>query len=321
MENIVEMMIRKPPYLYQRYPNIRHFNSLVAQNPCWILFGKPARFISLSDKIAKEFGIELTVVCAWHVFDYEVLLISGDLSLELKQRCRQMGLDCAPYAAIPRLQQAGLAIFDMDSTAIQIECIDEIAKLAGVGGKVAQITERAMQGELDFAQSLRERVATLKGADASILAQVRDNLPYTRGFKPLVSALQQRGWKVAIASGGFDFFADKIKQELTLDHTCANQLEIKNNKLTGEVLGEIVDAKAKARVLQQLTERYALPVANTIAVGDGANDLPMLATAGLGIAYHAKPKVQQAAQVALCHSDLRGVLCVLSASLFVPEKK
>ncbi len=204
---------------------------------------------------------------------------------------------------------------DMDSTAIQIECIDEIAKLAGVGEQVAEVTERAMRGELDFAASLRQRVATLKGADASILEQVRDGLPLMPGLTELVARLHELGWHVAIASGGFTYYTDYLRDKLNLFSVSANQLGIKQGKLTGKVVGPIVDAKFKANNLQELAESLEIPVTQTVAIGDGANDLKMIKVAGLGIAYHAKPKVYSKAKVGIRHADLLGVLCILSASL------
>lgn len=204
---------------------------------------------------------------------------------------------------------------DMDSTAIQIECIDEIAKLAGSGELVAEVTERAMRGELDFTASLRQRVATLKGADANILRQVRDELPLMPGLTQLVLKLETLGWKVAIASGGFTFFADYLRDKLRLTTVVANELEIMDGKLTGQVIGDIVDAQYKANTLTRLAEKYAIPVEQTAAIGDGANDLPMIKVAGLGIAYHAKPKVNEKTEVTIRHADLMGVFCILSGSI------
>ncbi len=218
----------------------------------------------------------------------------------------EAGLDVAPLGKIPHLRTPGLLVMDMDSTAIQIECIDEIAKLAGTGELVSEVTERAMRGELDFTASLRQRVATLKDADASILLQVRDALPLMPGLAQLVLKLETLGWKVAIASGGFTFFAEYLRDKLHLDAVFANELEIRDGKLTGNVLGDIVDAKYKANTLRKLAEKYEIPTAQTVAIGDGANDLPMIKAAGLGIAYHAKPKVNEQAEVTIRHADLMG---------------
>lgn len=204
---------------------------------------------------------------------------------------------------------------DMDSTAIQIECIDEIAKLAGTGERVAEVTERAMRGELDFTASLRSRVATLKGADANILHQVRESLPLMPGLTQLVLKLETLGWKVAIASGGFTFFAEYLREKLRLTAAVANELEIMDGKFTGNVIGDIVDAQYKAKTLTRLAQEYEIPIAQTVAIGDGANDLPMIKTAGLGIAYHAKPKVNEKTEITIRHADLMGVFCILSGSM------
>lgn len=209
---------------------------------------------------------------------------------------------------IPQLNQPGLFLMDMDSTAIQIECIDEIAKIAGVGDSVSAITERAMQGELDFEQSLRLRVNQLKGASETILADVLQSLPITSGLDTLVKVLLDNNWKVAIASGGFTYFADSLKRQLNLTEVFANQLEIIDGILTGNLVGKIIDAKAKADILNELAHQHNISPTQTIAIGDGANDLPMLQAATLGIAFHAKPKVVEKAKVAIKYSDLSAVL-------------
>ena len=203
---------------------------------------------------------------------------------------------------------------DMDSTAIQIECIDEIAKLAGVGELVSAITESAMRGELDFEQSLRRRVGTLKGAPESILQQVRENLPLMPGLVETIQTLQKYGWKTAIASGGFTYFADYLKALLQLDFAASNQFDIEDGKLTGLVKGDVVDAQYKAKTLQHLLEAYGIDSQHSIAIGDGANDLAMMNVAGLGVAFHAKPKVQQQAQIVVNFADLTALLCLLSAN-------
>jgi phosphoserine phosphatase SerB len=211
----------------------------------------------------------------------------------------------------PSLRQPGLLVMDMDSTAIEIECIDEIAKLAGVGEQVAAITARAMNGELDFAQSLLARVQTLAGAPESVLSDVLQQLPLMPGLTDLVAVLQQHQWQVAIASGGFTYFTEALKQRLQLSATFANQLEIVDGTLTGRVLGNIVDAKRKAEVVHELAQRYQITPSQTVAIGDGANDLPMLAEAALGVAFHAKPKVQAAAKAAITTGSLLQLLYLL----------
>jgi len=199
----------------------------------------------------------------------------------------------------PVLSQPGLLVMDMDSTVINVECIDQIAFLAGVGDEVAKVTEQAMQGELDFSASLRQRVACLQHADEGILQQVQQALPLMPGIEVLVNTLKQQGWKVAIASGGFTYFANYLKERLGLDAAFSNELAFENGKLTGEVLGEIVDAQKKADVVVQLAEQYGIPLSQTVAMGDGANDLVMMGQAQLGVAYKAKPIVRQKAQTAI----------------------
>jgi phosphoserine phosphatase SerB len=231
----------------------------------------------------------------------------------LRQLSESWSVEVVYLPAAVHLQQPGVLVMDMDSTAIQIECIDEIAKLAGVGEQVAAVTARAMNGELDFAQSLRQRVATLKDAPDSILKQVLDALPLMPGLEALVAFLQQHQWQVVIASGGFTYFTEALKQRLSLTATFANQLEIIDGKLTGEVLGAVVDAQTKADVVQQMATLYQIPNSQTVAIGDGANDLPMLAVAGLGVAFHAKPKVQAQAKAAIRQGSLLQLLYLLES--------
>lgn len=218
--------------------------------------------------------------------------------------------DIADLDIVTRLSQPGLLVMDMDSTAIKIECIDEIAKLAGTGEVVSAITASAMRGELDFEQSLRKRVGTLKDAPERILQIVRENLPLMDGFEEMVRVLKQHHWKLAIASGGFDYFADYLKERYQLDFAAANQLEIIDGKLTGNVLGKVVDAQYKANTLAQLKSQYTISEQQTVAIGDGANDLLMIQDAALGVALHAKPKVQEQAKFVINFADLTA-LCVL----------
>ena len=258
----------------------------------------------------------LYLLDVWTVMDRVVVSFSEPLSSSVQLLCAEYDVDFANFDDGPDLSKPGLALFDMDSTAIEIECIDEIAKRAGVGEKVSLITERAMAGELDFEQSLRERVAALAGTPVSILDEIRQQIPYMSGMSALVTFLKAHNWKVAIASGGFTWFSDEVKNRLELDTAISNQLEMVDGKLTGCLLGEVIDAQKKSDILSELSQEFDIPLANTIAVGDGANDLVMMATAGLGIAYHAKPKVQEKAEVSIISNDLLGVACILSASLF-----
>ena len=259
-------------------------------------------------------GENFLCFAAWNVLHNTVVLLKGEWKAEWIGIAHELALDIAPLNFHASLKQAGLLVMDMDSTAIQIECIDEIAKLAGTGDMVSAITERAMRGELDFSQSLRQRVATLKDAPEGILQEVKQHLPLMPGLVETVKELKNHGWKVAIASGGFTYFAEVLQQKLDLDFIAANQFEIIDGKLTGNVQGVIVDAQYKAQTLQQLAQQFNIPTENTVAIGDGANDLTMMQVANVGVAYHAKPKVQQLAQVIVNFTDLTALLCILSAN-------
>ncbi|MDM1695853.1 phosphoserine phosphatase SerB [Thiopseudomonas alkaliphila] len=204
-----------------------------------------------------------------------------------------------------------LAVFDMDSTLIEAEVIDELAKAAGVGEKVAAITERAMQGELDFKASFKERLALLEGLPESSLQGIADSLKLTEGAEVLFTELKRLGYKTAILSGGFTYFAKQLQAKLGIDYVYANELEIIDGKVTGRVIEPIVDAQRKADLLQELTAKEGLRLEQTIAVGDGANDLPMLGLAGLGVAFRAKPLVKQSARQAISTLGLDGILYLL----------
>ena len=201
-----------------------------------------------------------------------------------------------------------LVCFDMDSTLIETEVIDELAMRAGVGDKVKAITERAMRGEIDFDESFRERVSLLKGLDESVMRDIAEHLPVTEGVGRMMEVLKRAGFKTAILSGGFTYFGNYLKQKFGIDYVYANELEIVDGKLTGRYVGEIVNGRRKAELLRLLAQVENIDIAQTIAVGDGANDLPMLATAGLGIAFHAKPKVKATAGQSISTIGLDGVL-------------
>ena len=201
-----------------------------------------------------------------------------------------------------------LVCFDMDSTLIETEVIDELAERAGVGEKVRAITERAMRGEIDFRESFTERVALLKGLEESVMAEIAENLPITEGVDRMMSVLKRAGYKTAILSGGFTYFGNYLKQRFGFDYVYANDLEVENGRLTGRYVGDIVDGRRKAELLRLLAQFENIDIAQTIAVGDGANDLPMLSEAGLGIAFHAKPKVKATAEQSISTIGLDGVL-------------
>ncbi|CAI8736284.1 MULTISPECIES: phosphoserine phosphatase SerB [Pseudomonas] len=204
-----------------------------------------------------------------------------------------------------------LAVFDMDSTLIEAEVIDELAKAAGVGEQVSAITERAMAGELDFRASFKERLALLKGLDVSVLDSIGASLRLTEGAETLFAELKRLGYKTAILSGGFTYFAKQLQARLGIDYVFANELEVVDGKCTGVAIEPIVDAQRKADLLKELAHKEGLRLEQTIAVGDGANDLPMLAIAGLGVAFRAKPLVKQSAKQAISTLGLDGVLYLL----------
>lgn len=205
-----------------------------------------------------------------------------------------------------------LICFDMDSTLIETEVIDELAIRAGVGDKVKEITARAMRGEIDFIESFRERVALLRGLDVSVMEDIAEHLPITEGLERMMTVLKRAGYKTAILSGGFTYFGEYLKRKYGFDYVYANELEVgPDGKLTGRYVGDVVDGRRKAELLRLLAQVENVNIAQTIAVGDGANDLPMLATAGLGIAFHAKPKVKQTADQSLSTTGLDGVLYFL----------
>ncbi len=203
---------------------------------------------------------------------------------------------------------------DMDSTLIQCECIDEIADFMGIKTEISCITESAMRGELDFSTSLTQRVQLLAGLNESVLDDVyQHRIALTDGAETLINALHQAGWKVGLVSGGFDFFTARLKARLGLDFTQANQLEVIQGKLTGRIIGNIVDADCKRQCLLAQALAYRIPMQQTVAVGDGANDLPMLNAAALGVAFHAKPAVKAAANYAIDTGGLDQIIAILQS--------
>lgn len=199
----------------------------------------------------------------------------------------------------------------MDSTLVHTECIDELAERAGVGDQVRAITESAMRGEIDFVESFTRRVALLKGLDESVMKEIAENLPYNEGLERMMKVLKRVGYKTAILSGGFTYFCKYLQQKFGFDYVYANELEIEDGKLTGRFVGDVVDGKRKAELLKLLCQVEGINLAQAVAVGDGANDLPMISLAGLGIAYHAKPKVKANAKQGISTIGLDGILYFL----------
>ena len=223
----------------------------------------------------------------------------------------ELGVDLAFQEDNIYRRNRRLVAFDMDSTLVQQEIIDELAQVAGVGQDVARITESAMRGEIDFKESFTRRLKLLKGVDESVLRQIADALPLTEGTERLIANLKGLGYKIAILSGGFTYFGRHLQEELGIDYVYANELEIADGKITGEVCGEIVDGNKKAALLRDLACQEDIPLEQVIAVGDGANDLPMLNIAGLGIAFHAKPMVKEGAEQAISTLGLDGILYLM----------
>jgi phosphoserine phosphatase len=236
----------------------------------------------------------------------------AEMQADLMKLSADMGIDFSFQRDDMFRRMRRLICFDMDSTLIQTECIDELAMRAGVGEQVKAITERAMRGEIDFKQSFTERVALLKGLDASVMQEIAENLPITEGADRLMSVLKRCGYKIAILSGGFTYFGEYLQHRYGIDYVYANELEIdENGKLTGNFVGEIVDGHRKAELLKLIAQVEKVNLAQTIAVGDGANDLPMISEAGLGIAFHAKPRVVANAKQSINTLGLDGVLYFL----------
>lgn len=231
------------------------------------------------------------------------------ISVSLESQLNAKQIDFAIFDKFTPLSEFSLCVMDMDSTLISIECIDEIADMCGKKEDVAQITKSAMMGEIDFSQSLIKRVSLLEGLDESMLFKViKERLKFNLGTKAWIDACRKNNIRTVLVSGGFDYFADYVKDELGIDVAISNRLEITNKKLTGKVLGRIVNDEIKAQTVRDFQVKLNIDKSKTIAIGDGANDLKMLAEAHYSIAYHAKPIVQENARFRLNHSDFNGVL-------------
>ena len=305
--------------------------------------GKPRHIVTLlARKIEAHHLAALTAVAASHQLNIDkIVRLSGRINLDESD---QLGRACVEFsvrgeAKKPQLfkksllelahkfdidiafqednlyrRNRRLVVFDMDSTLIDAEVIDELAVEAGVGDQVAAITEAAMHGELDFKQSFERRLSLLKGLDASVLQSVAERLRLSEGAEHLIATLKKLGYKTAIISGGFSFFGDYLQNILGVDYVYANQLDIEDGRVTGRVKGEVIDGQRKAQLLRELTAREGLMLQQVIAVGDGANDLPMLDIAGLGIAFRAKPLVKASAKQAISNLGLDGILYLLGYS-------
>ncbi len=234
---------------------------------------------------------------------------------ELRERflavSNELNVDIAVQEDTVYRRNRRLVAFDMDSTLIEAEVIDELAAAAGVGEQVAEITERAMRGELDFTESFHERVALLKGLSGDVLQEIAEGLPVTEGAERLIRNLNSLGYTTVILSGGFNYFGNYLKEKLGIDYVFANELDMEDGIVTGKVTGTVVDGNRKAQLLREIAEKEGIRLEQTIAVGDGANDLPMLSIAGLGIAFRAKPLVQESAKQSISTLGLDGVLYLL----------
>ena len=240
-----------------------------------------------------------------------ILTDKKDMTAKFMDISRSLDVDISFQEDNMYRRNRRLVCFDMDSTLIQTEVIDELAELAGVGAQVKAITESAMNGEIDFKESFKKRMALLEGLSEDVLHNVAINLPITKGAHRLMRALKYYGYKTAILSGGFTYFGNYLQKELGFDYVHANELEILDGKLTGKYIGEIVDGEKKAEFLRAIADKEGIHINQTIAVGDGANDLPMLNLAGLGIAFHAKPTVKENAESSISSLGLDGVLYLL----------
>ncbi|WP_416771506.1 phosphoserine phosphatase SerB [Pseudomonas sp. RHF3.3-3] len=266
------------------------------------------------DRLSARLPLDVPTALSKACIEFSVQGAAADpqaLRAEFLGLAQELNIDVAFQEDSLFRRNRRLAVFDMDSTLIEAEVIDELAKAAGVGEQVSAITERAMAGELDFRASFKERLALLKGLDVSVLDSIGASLRLTEGAEVLFAELKRLGYKTAILSGGFTYFARQLQARLGIDYVFANELEVVDGQCTGVAIEPIVDAQRKADLLRELAGKEGLSLEQTIAVGDGANDLPMLAIAGLGVAFRAKPLVKQSARQAISTLGLDGVLYLL----------
>jgi phosphoserine phosphatase len=268
----------------------------------------------IEDFCSQQAAIEITrsiTMLAAECADMQ-LLVKVEQVFELRQKLKTLAqtlqLDLVLMAKNEANKKRKLAVFDMDSTLIKVEVIDELAKRAGVGEQVIAITSAAMRGELDFDQSFTQRLGLLAGLSETVLADIAAQLPIMEGMEHLISALQQQGYKTAILSGGFSYFAEHLQNKYGFDYVYSNNLQIVDAKVTGVVVGEIVNGERKVELLQEIAKKEQINLSDTIAVGDGANDLGMLAAAGLGVAFHAKPVVKEKAEHSISTLGLDALL-------------
>jgi phosphoserine phosphatase len=229
-------------------------------------------------------------------------------------KSHELNIDLALQKMEAYRKNKRLVFFDMDSTLVDMEIIDEMAQRAGVLKEVSRITEKAMRGDIDFEESLTQRVALLKGLRVEELEKIRNDMKLSEGAKDLVDTLKRLGFKLGLVSGGFDYFSDFLREKLGLDFSYANQLEIKSGVLTGKVLGKIVDSTYKAKIVNMVSSEEGVLLDQTVAIGDGANDVLMLGQAGLGIAYNAKERLERAANMSLGRARLKNILYILGIS-------
>jgi phosphoserine phosphatase len=275
-------------------------------------FGDTQVLAEISQILAEENVNIETISCLTHhgarsmemVIDAHAAPELGRLKQRIMLKSRELGVDLALQKMESYRKNKRLIFFDMDSTLVDMEIIDELARRAGVNREVARITEKAMRGDFDFEEALIQRVALLKGLSVEQLVDLRSHIPLSEGVEELIVTLRWLGFKLGVVTGGFDFFADYLKEKLEFDFAYSNRLEIKNGALTGKVTGDIVDAVGKARIVSQVSREMGIPLDQIVVVGDGANDALMIGQAGLGIAYNAKRRLDRVAQVSLGRSRL-----------------